>query len=85
MLDAAYLVPAFPILGFVVLLCIGSKLREPLAGIVATTASAASFGAALVTFAGLFGEDAHHRSVTKVVFDWIPSLDVKVAFLLDPP
>jgi len=84
MLDAAYLVPAFPILGFVVLLCVGSKLREPLAGVVATLASGASFVAALVTFAGLVGEDAHHRSVTKVVFDWIPSLDVKVAFLLDP-
>jgi len=84
MLDAAYLIPAFPVLGFVALLCFGSKLREPLAGIVATAASGASFLAALVTFAGLVGEDSHHRSVTKVLFEWIPSLDVKVAFLLDP-
>jgi NADH-quinone oxidoreductase subunit L len=84
MLDAAYLVPAFPILGFAVLLFIGSKLKEPLAGVVATLASAASFGATVVTFFGLFGEDEHHRSVTKVVFDWIPSVDVKIAFLLDP-
>ncbi len=84
MLDAAYLIPAFPVLGFVVLLCVGSKLKEPHAGVVATAASAASFVAALVTFAGLVGEDSHHRSITKVVFDWIPSLDVKVAFLIDP-
>jgi len=84
MVDAAYLVPAFPILGFLVLLCVGSKLKEPQAGIVATVACGASFVAALVTFAGLLGEDAHHRSATLVVFDWIPSLDVKVAFLLDP-
>ena len=84
MLDAAYLIPAFPILGFVVLLCVGSKLKEPLAGVVATAASAASFVAALVTFAGLLGEDSDSRSVTKVVFDWIPALDVNVAFLVDP-
>lgn len=84
MLDAAYLVPAFPILGFVVLLFVGSKLKEPTAGVVATAASGAAFLAAVVTFFGLLGTDGHDRSVTKVVFDWIPSLDVKVAFLLDP-
>jgi NADH-quinone oxidoreductase subunit L len=84
MLDAAYFVPAFPIIGFVVLLCVGSRLKEPLAGVIATAASAASFGAAVFTFFGLLAEDEHHRSVTKVAFDWIPALDVKVAFLVDP-
>ncbi len=84
MLDAAYLIPAFPILGFVVLACVGSKLREPLAGVIGTAASGGAFLAALVTFAGLMGEDSHHRSITKVVFDWIPALDVKIAFLVDP-
>ncbi|HEV8114689.1 MAG TPA: NADH-quinone oxidoreductase subunit L [Acidimicrobiales bacterium] len=84
MLDAAYLIPAFPILGFVVLLCVGSKLKEPQAGVVGTLASGAAFLAALVTFVGLLGEDSHQRSVTKVVFEWIPSLDVNVAFLIDP-
>ena len=84
MLDAAYLIPAFPILGFFVLLSVGSKLKEPLAGVLGTLASGAAFVAALVTFSGLLAEDEHHRAVTKVVFDWIPSLDVKVAFLVDP-
>ena len=84
MLDAAYLIPAFPILGFVVLLCVGSKLKELQAGVVGTLASGAAFLAALVTFVGLLGEDSHHRSITKVVFEWIPSLDVNVAFLIDP-
>ncbi|MEJ7765079.1 MAG: proton-conducting transporter membrane subunit, partial [Acidimicrobiales bacterium] len=84
MLNAAYLIPAFPMLGFAVLLAVGPRLKGSMAGTVATAASGASFLAALVTFAGLLGEDSHHRSVTKVVFEWIPSLDVKVAFLVDP-
>ncbi len=84
MLDAAYLIPAFPVLGFLVLLCVGPKLKEPLAGVVATAASGAAFLAAVVTFIGLLGKDSHDRSETLVVFDWIPSLDVRIAFLVDP-
>jgi NADH-quinone oxidoreductase subunit L len=84
MLDAAYLIPAFPILGFVAILLVGSKLKEPLAGVIATLASAGAFGATVVTFIGLLGEHAENRHVTKEVFTWIPSVGVKVAFLLDP-
>jgi NADH-quinone oxidoreductase subunit L len=84
MLDAAYLIPAFPILGFVAILLVGSKLKEPLAGVIATLASAGAFGAALLTFVGLYLEDEGKRHVTKEVFTWIPSVDVKIAFLIDP-
>jgi NADH-quinone oxidoreductase subunit L len=84
MLDAAYLIPAFPLLGFVAILLVGSRLKEPLAGIIATLACAGAFAATVVTFFALWAEDEGKRHVTKEVFTWIPSVGVKVAFLLDP-
>ena len=38
MLDAVWLIPAFPLTGFVVLVLLGRKLGEPLAGWIATAA-----------------------------------------------
>ena len=43
MLDAAWLIPAFPLTGFLLLVLLGRKLGEPLAGWLATGAMAGSF------------------------------------------
>ena len=53
MLEAVWLIPALPLLGFAVLVAGGRRLGEPLAGWLATLMVAGSFAAALVTFAGL--------------------------------
>jgi NADH-quinone oxidoreductase subunit L len=85
-MNAAYLIPALPLLGFVALLLFGKRLGDPLAGWLATAAIGSSFVASLVTFGYLLGQDEHSRHVTKEVFTWLEvgSLDVKLALLIDP-
>jgi NADH-quinone oxidoreductase subunit L len=86
MLSAVWLIPAFPLLGALVLLLFGRKLGEPWAGIFATTMIGGSFAAGVVTFAGLVGEDEEHRQFVFRLFDWLPvgNFHVDVGFLVDP-
>ncbi len=55
MLSAVWLIPALPLLGFLILLVWGRKLGEPAAGWLATLMVGGSFLAGLITFAGLLG------------------------------
>ncbi|HEX2850061.1 MAG TPA: NADH-quinone oxidoreductase subunit L [Acidimicrobiales bacterium] len=85
-LDYAWLIPALPLAGFVVLVVAGRKLGEPLAGWLATTAVGASFLTVLVMFAKVVSMPADSRHVVVTMFDWIPvgGLNVHAALLLDP-
>jgi len=84
--EAVWLIPALPLLGFVVLLAFGRRLGDPRAGYVATAMMVGAFLVTLVVFAGLLGEDGEHRSVTQHLFSWIPSggLRVEAGLLVDP-
>jgi NADH-quinone oxidoreductase subunit L len=86
MLDLVWLIPALPLAGFLLLVAFGRRLGEPGAGWVATLASAGSFVATVVVFAGLVGEDHHHRSHVVTLFEWLPAggFSVDLAFLADP-
>ena len=88
MVELVWLIPALPLIGFLILLLVGSRIGEPRAGWVATTAAAGSFLAAVVVLAGLLGKDAHsgERSYELVLFQWLPSgsLKVEAGFLVDP-
>jgi NADH-quinone oxidoreductase subunit L len=86
MLDLVWLIPALPLAGFLVLLVAGRRLGEPLAGWVATLASASSFVATCVVFAGLIGEDHEGRHHVQTLFEWLPAggFTVDVGFLADP-
>jgi len=86
MLDAVFLIPAFPLLGFVAILVFGRRLGEPAAGWLATAAMGGSFAAALVTFAGLVAEDPEERRFVQTLWEWVPAGDfsVDVGFLVDP-
>src|SRR5690606_10065896 len=86
MLDLVWLIPALPLAGFLFLVAFGRRLGEPGAGWVATLASAGSFLATVVVFAGLVGEDHHHRSHVVTLFEWMPAggFSVDLAFLADP-
>ena len=88
MVELVWLIPALPLIGFLILLLVGSRIGEPRAGWVATTAAAGSFVAAVVVLAGLLGKDAHSgdRSYELVLFQWLPSgsLKVEAGFLVDP-
>jgi NADH-quinone oxidoreductase subunit L len=86
MVEAVWLIPAFPLAGFLVLLLAGPKLGEPRAGWLATLAMGGSFVSSLVVFFGLVGEDEHHRQYVQTLFEWVPAGDfqVDVGFLVDP-
>ena len=86
MLDAAFLIPAFPLLGFVTILVFGRRLGEPGAGWVATLAMGGSFAASIVTFLGLMAEDKEERRFVQTLWEWVPAGDfsVDVGFLVDP-
>jgi len=84
--ELVWLVPLFPLLGFVAILVVGRKLGEPMAGWLATAAMGASFVASLVVFIGLVSADEHHRVVEVDIFDWIVAGDfnVSMGLLADP-
>ena len=88
MVELVWLIPALPLIGFVVLLLAGKLLGEPRAGWIATTAAGASFLVTLMVFVGLLGRDSHsgERSYELILFDWLPSgsLQVEAGFLVDP-
>ena len=86
MLDAAFLIPAFPLLGFVTILVFGRRLGEPGAGWIATLAMGGSFAASVVTFLGLIAEDKQQRRFVQTLWEWVPAGDfsVDVGFLVDP-
>jgi NADH-quinone oxidoreductase subunit L len=85
-MDAAYVILALPLAGFLILLWLGRRLGQPAAGWLATLMAAGSFAASVVTFTYLLGKDAASRSVIKQIFTWVPvaGLHVNVALQLDP-
>ena len=88
MVELVWLVPAFPLLGFFLLLLIGHRVGEPRSGWIATIAAGASFLATFAVFVGLLGRDGHSgdRSYEFILFDWLSagSLKVEAGFLVDP-
>ena len=86
MVHAAYLMAVLPLAGFVVLVAVGRRLGDPLAGWVGTVAVLGSFVVACIALAGLLGEPASARHLSEDYFSWITvgGLQVKVGILLDP-
>jgi NADH-quinone oxidoreductase subunit L len=86
MVELVWLIPAFPLLGFLVILVGGRKLGEPLAGLLATAMVGASFVVAALTYFDLLAMDAEARSHTETLFSWVPvgDLQIDMAFLVDP-
>ncbi|MEZ5166260.1 MAG: NADH-quinone oxidoreductase subunit L [Acidimicrobiales bacterium] len=86
MLEAVWLIPAFPLAGFVALLLFGRRLGEPAAGWLATLAMVGSFAASVLVFLGLLDRTEHERHFVQTLFEWVPAGDfhVDVGFLADP-
>ena len=86
MLDAVWLVPALPLAGFLVLTFGGRRLREPIAGWLATGCMASSFVATLGVFLALVGRPSDDRRWVTTLFEWVPAGDLRVdaGFLVDP-
>ena len=86
MLDLAWLILVFPALGALINLFIGDRLRERGIHVVASGAVVLSFVVSLGLFFGLTGLDAHHRTATVHLWDWITigSFHAPAALLIDP-
>ena len=81
-----WVIPAFPLLGFVLLVLGGRRLGEPLAGWFATAMVASSFVATVAVFFGLSDLDAGERVYEITLFEWVPSGELSVSFgLLGDP
>jgi NADH-quinone oxidoreductase subunit L len=86
MLDVIWLIPAFPLAGFLFILLFGRRLGDPKAGLLATAMCGAAFVVTLITFFDLLSHDAEERSHVVTIFSWLPvgGLKVDAAFLADP-
>jgi NADH-quinone oxidoreductase subunit L len=85
-LDLIWLIPAFPLAGFLILLVAGRRLGDPKAGYLAALMPLASFIVTVGVFISLVGKDGNERRAVKSLFTWIQAgqLDVRMAALADP-
>ena len=86
MIDYIWIIIALPLAGAVANHFIGRRLGEPLSGVLATAAIAASFGYAVVAAVPFFegGEAAHDAIQAVHLFGWIPGLGASAELLWDP-
>jgi NADH-quinone oxidoreductase subunit L len=86
MVNAAYAIVAFPLLGFIINLVAGRRLGEPAAGWVGTVAAGGSFVSTLIVWVTMLGRPADNRFADLTIFTWFPvaGLHVNAGILVDP-
>jgi len=86
MVNAAYAIVAFPLLGFIINLVSGRRLGEPAAGWVGTVAAGGSFVSTLIVWVTMLGRPADNRFADLTIFTWFPvaGLHVNAGILVDP-
>ncbi|MGH8999051.1 MAG: NADH-quinone oxidoreductase subunit L [Acidimicrobiia bacterium] len=86
LVEAAWLIPAFPLAGAVILWLVRRHVGEPAAGWLATTMMALAFAATVVVFSATVSLPEEERATTLGWFDWISAggFDVDVSLLVDP-
>jgi NADH-quinone oxidoreductase subunit L len=86
MADLVWLIPAFPLAGFILILLFGRRLGDPKAGYLATAMVFGSFASAVLVFFDLLSRPAEERNTVVTLFSWVPvgTLQVDLAFLADP-
>ena len=86
MTDLVWLIPLFPLLGFLINGLIGKRFSEQAIGWIGSLSVGASFVVALLIFLELIGTAPASRSFQKIVYTWMISgdLNVPIGFLVDP-
>jgi len=86
MTGALWLLPAFPLVGALVLMVLGRRLGEPRSGWFAATMPIASFLVTLTVYFNLLSRHSEDRHQVIRLFSWIPvgALHIDVALLADP-
>ena len=80
------LIPALPLVGFLINASLGRRLSKTISGGLACLALLASFAVSAMSVWRLFGMAAESRVIDETVFNWITSGDfsLNLAFRLDP-
>ena len=86
MTNALWLLPAFPLIGALVLMVIGRRLGEPRSGWFAAAMPIASFLVTVSVYFDLLSRPSEERHEVVTLFSWIPvgALHIDVALLADP-
>ena len=86
MADLVWLIPAFPLAGFFLILLFGRRLGDPKSGYLATAMVFASFAVAAGIYFDLLSRPEEERQTVVTLFSWVPvgTLQVDLAFLVDP-
>ncbi len=87
MFDNVWLIPLFPLIGFLINGLLGKKIKnETIIGTIGSVAVFASFITAVMIFMNLIGLPANERSVNVKIFSWISAgnFNADIAFLIDP-
>jgi NADH-quinone oxidoreductase subunit L len=86
MTELVWLIPAFPLFGFLTILLFGRRLGDPLAGWLATVMVFASFVVSMAIYVDLLGMDEAEREHIENLYSWVPvgNLQIDLAFLVDP-
>lgn len=81
-----WIIPAFPLVGFLLLLARGKKFGEPLAGWIAAACVFGAFVFSLATFVELLSKPAESRSMSRLLYCFVESggFGVKIGILADP-
>jgi NADH-quinone oxidoreductase subunit L len=84
-LDVIWLLPAVALGGFLLLVLLGRRFGDPLAGWIGTAVCATTFVLAVVAWVEMLGLPSDERSVVSVLYEWMPvgGLQVDVAFRAD--
>jgi NADH-quinone oxidoreductase subunit L len=85
-LHTAWVIPAFPLAGFILLVLFGSRLGDPKAGWLATAAAVGSFAFSVVVFIGLLGRAPTNRLFLQTLWSWVPvgGFKVDLGLQIDP-
>ena len=86
MTSSLWLLPAFPLLGALVLMVFGRRLGEPRSGWFAAAMPISSFLVTLTVYFDLLSRSSEERHEVVTLFSWIPvgALHIDVALLADP-
>ncbi len=86
MIELVWLIPIFPLIGFLINGLFGRRFSEKTIGWIGAGSVGASFVVAVLIFLELLNMAPGTRSIQKIVYSWIWSgdLNVPIGFLVDP-
>ncbi|MFQ5638497.1 MAG: NADH-quinone oxidoreductase subunit L [bacterium] len=86
MTEYIWIVPLFPLLGFLINGLFGHRFNEKQIGAIASAAIGCAFIVSALVFFEIIELAPHDRSLSKTIYTWIDAgdLQVQVAFLIDP-